>query len=102
VKNAGYLGTVVDGIINFPSFERNGGTYQGVAYMGGSGYYAGQNGKIQIILPSANTYARNIAKAKASNTAKATLTKSFSGERMDMKQIKILDRTIEVTVEPLF
>ena len=94
VKNAGYLGTVVDGIINFPSFERNGGTYQGVTYMGESGYYAGQNGKIQIILPSAFDAVRNAAKVKVNNTSKKKLTKSFSGEQVDIKQLKVINVSI--------
>lgn len=36
--------------------------------MGESGYLAGMNGKIEITLPGANAFARNMAKAKAENT----------------------------------
>lgn len=86
VKNAGYLGAVVDGVIKFPTFERDGGIYQGIIFEGESGYYSGMNGKIEIVLPGANAFARNMAKAEA-NTAKRNLSKKSVKAEMKMKKI---------------
>lgn len=70
VKAAGYLGTLVDGHITFPVFERtvkdedgNESTayYQGFLYMGESGYYAGADGAIEITLPGAVTEKARLA-----------------------------------------
>lgn len=93
VKNAGYLGAVVDGVIKFPTFERDGGIYQGIIFEGESGYYSGMNGKIEIVLPGANAFARNMAKAEA-NTAKRNLSKKSVKAEKKMK--KLLNRTVEV------
>lgn len=96
VKAAGYLGAVVEGVIKFPVFEREGGTYQGIVYMGESGYYAGMTNKIEIVLPGANAFARNMAKAMA-NTAKRNLSKSsISAAKAEKKMKKLLNRTVEV------
>lgn len=86
VKKAGYLGAVVDGVIKFPTFERDGGIYQGIIFEGESGYYSGMNGKIEIVLPGANAFARNMAKAEA-NTAKRNLSKKSVKAEMKMKKI---------------
>lgn len=40
--------------------QSNGSNYQGVIFMGESGYLAGMNGKIEITLPGANAFARNM------------------------------------------
>ena len=72
VKGAGYLGTVASGVITFPTFEQEGEDgvtkFQGVVYMGSSGYLAGINEKMEIVLPGASAYARNLAKAKSTIT----------------------------------
>lgn len=86
VKNAGYLGAVVDGVIKFPTFERDGGIYQGIIFEGESGYYSGMNGKIEIVLPGANAFARNMAKAEA-NTAKRNLSKKSVKAELKMKKL---------------
>lgn len=86
VKKAGYLGAVVDGVIKFPTFERDGGIYQGIIFEGESGYYSGMNGKIEIVLPGANAFARNMAKAEV-NTAKRNLSKKSVKAEMKMKKI---------------
>lgn len=74
VKSNGLLGKVVDGVITFPAFnyDKSDGTqgiYQGLLYEGESGpYYAAYNGKMQIVLPESNAFARNMAKANNEST----------------------------------
>ena len=91
VKGAGYLGKVVDGVITFPTFtQSNGSNYQAILFMGDSGYLAGMNGRMEIVLPGANAFARNMAKAKAENTKREAIKKSFSGAKASLKLNKIL------------
>ena len=91
VKGAGYLGKVVDGVITFPNFSKEGGKpsetpgFQAILYMGESGYYAGMNGKMEIVLPGANAFARNMAIAKANTTKREFAKKSFSGVKTGLK-----------------
>ena len=86
VKGAGYLGKVVDGVITFPTFKQeNGSTFQAILYMGTSGYLAGMNGKMEIVLPGANAFARNMAIAKANTTKREFAKKSFSGVKTGLK-----------------
>ena len=77
VKAEGMLGTLKDGIITFPTFERtksDGSTaiYQGLLFED-TGYYAGGNGAIKLVLPDAVTPA---AKKKV-----ASLKKAYDFER---------------------
>ena len=70
VKAAGYLGTLVDGVITLPAFERqtdNGvAYYQGITYMGSSGYYGCTNAAFKLVLPEAVTaQARKVAADQA-------------------------------------
>ena len=72
VKAAGMLGTLKDGVITFPAFERqkSDGTtaiYQALLFED-SGYYAGSNGAVKLVLPDAVTPA---AKKKAAAQRKA-------------------------------
>ncbi|MEE0871417.1 MAG: hypothetical protein U0L52_08650, partial [Bacteroidaceae bacterium] len=86
VKGAGYLGKVADGVITFPTFKQeNGSTFQAILYMGTSGYLAGMNGKMEIVLPGANAFARNMAIAKANTTKREFAKKSFSGVKTGLK-----------------
>jgi len=76
LKGYGYLGTVADGMITFPTFakdpeDESKGIYQGVVFLGSDGYYCGGNGKIEITLPTASTFAKSMAKAKANITRHA-------------------------------
>lgn len=88
VKAAGYLGKVSEGVIVFPTFtQSNGTTYQGILFMGESGYLAGMNGKMEITLPSSNAFAKNIAKAKANITKRNSLKKSFFGVKADKRMV---------------
>lgn len=90
VKGAGYLGKVVDGVITFPTFKQeNGSTFQAILYMGTSGYLAGMNSKLEIVLPGANTFARNMAIAKANTTKREYAKKSFSGVKATKKINKL-------------
>ena len=90
VKGAGYLGKVVDGVITFPTFKQeNGSTFQAILYMGTSGYLAGMNSKLEIVLPGANTFARNMAIAKANTTKREFAKKSFSGVKATKKINKL-------------
>ena len=105
IKGAGYFGKVIDSAIMFPTFTAKNEQqtkYQGYLYMGESGYYAGMNSKIEIVLPSANTFARNMAIAKANTTKRNFSKNSFSGKLMDVKHMKAISHTIETTVEHLF
>ena len=88
VKAAGYLGKVSEGVIVFPTFtQSNGTTYQGILFMGESGYLAGINSKMEITLPSSNAFAKNIAKAKANITKRNSLKKSFFGVKADKRMV---------------
>ena len=101
LKEAGYMGAVMDGVIRFPAFSFNASdgskrAYQGILYEGGSGYYSATNAQLEIVLPSANAFARNMAVAKAKTTQRTALKKSFSGVKVDVKMKKLfLDSNIE-------
>lgn len=96
VKGAGYLGKVAEGVIVFPTFtQSNGATYQAILFMGESGYLAGMNSKMEITLPGANTFARNMAIAKANTTKREMAKKSFSGAKANLKLKKLLNLQAE-------
>ena len=99
VKGAGYLGKVTEGVITFPTFTQDSGaTYQAILYMGSSGYLAGMNGKMEIVLPGANTFARNMAIAKANTTKREMAKKAFSGVKagLDIQNLKKSRRALDV------
>lgn len=103
VKGAGYLGKVVEGVITFPTFtQSNGATYQGILYMGESGYLAGMNSKMEITLPGANAFARNMAIAKANTTKREMAKKSFSGVKATKKMKKLFNLTADSMDTPNF
>lgn len=108
VKGAGYLDKVVDGVITFPNFSKEDGKpsatpgFQALLYMGDSGYYAGMNGKMEITLPGANTFARNMAIAKANTTKREMAKKSFSGVKANLKLKKLLNLQAEECGTPNF
>ena len=53
LKSEGFMGTLKDGVITFPSITTESGMiYQGILYLGDKGYYGG-NGDFKIVLPSA-------------------------------------------------
>ena len=95
------MGAVMDGVIRFPAFsftvsDGSKRAYQGILYEGGSGYYSATNAQLEIVLPSANAFARNMAVAKAKTTQRTALKKSFSGVKVDVKMKKLfLDSNIE-------
>ena len=96
VKGAGYLGKVAEGVIVFPTFtQSNGATYQAILFMGESGYLAGMNSKMEITLPGANAFARNMAIAKANTTKREMAKKSFSGAKANLKLKKLLNLQAE-------
>lgn len=68
VKNAGLLGTLKDGVITLPNMEREteaGVTYyQGIVYMGTSGYYAGMKDGFCVTLPGAAAQAPKYARSQ--------------------------------------
>lgn len=73
VKANGLLGTVVDGVITLPVLEReasDGSTayYQGLVYLGDTGYYGCPRGAFKLVLPGASAEVR----AKARSAAKAS------------------------------
>ena len=94
VKAAGYLGTLKDGIITLPVFERetDNGTayYQGLTVMGTSSYYGCTNGAFKLVLPEAVS---GEARAKARSMAKArSFEKRLNGKNKgySIKQMRIL------------
>lgn len=103
VKGAGYLGKVAEGVIVFPTFtQSNGATYQAILFMGESGYLAGMNSKMEITLPGANAFARNMAIAKANTTKREMAKKSFSGAKASLKLKKLLNLQADVCDTPNF
>ena len=101
LKANGYMGAVIDGVIKFPAFEfesSNGSkkVYQGILYEGASGYYSATNGQIEIVLPGANAFARNMAVAKANTTKREMGKKSFSGVKASKKLNKLFNLTAEI------
>lgn len=103
VKGAGYLGKVAEGVIVFPTFtQSNGATYQAILFMGESGYLAGMNSKMEITLPGANAFARNMAIAKANTTKREMAKKSFSGAKANLKLKKLLNLQAEECGTPNF
>lgn len=66
IKEKGYGGTLADGVIKFPLLSNSSGAkFQGYVYGAGELFnYAGMNGKFEITLPSANAFAKNMAKAR--------------------------------------
>lgn len=103
VKNYGYLGSVVEGTITFPVIDNEGTNMQGYVYADGELFnYAGMNGKIEIVLPEANAFAHNMAKAKANSTKREAIKKSFSGIKASRKRAIFLNRAVEVYATPNF
>ena len=96
LKAEGYMGTLKDGVITLPVFERqtsDGATalYQGLVYMGSDGYYAGSNGAFKLVLPEAVSAS---ARAKAKSMKRAIsfekkLKKHVASKGYSMKQIRI-------------
>jgi hypothetical protein len=92
LKAAGYLGTLVDGIISLPVFEtetNSGSTllYQGLTYLGDNGYYGCMNGAFRLLLPEAVTSG---AREKAVRQAKArNFEKRLKGGKIDRKALRI-------------
>ena len=108
IKNAGFLGKAVEGVIKFPTFSMetgeptDGAGYQGTRYKGESAYYSGINSKIEIVLPGANAFARNMAKAKANSSVRNAGKLSPAGIKASRKRAKFLNRTVEVYATPNF
>lgn len=96
LKAEGYMGTLKDGVITLPVFEReasDGSTalYQGLLYMGSSGYYACSNGAFKLVLPEAVSAS---ARAKAKSMKRAIsfekkLKKHVASKGFGMKQLRI-------------
>ena len=94
LKAEGYLGTLKDGVITLPVFERETedgiALYQGLVYMGTSGYYAGSNGGFKLVLPEAVPAS---ARAKARSMKRAISfekrMKKLASKGYSMKQIRI-------------
>ena len=83
LKDAGYLGTLRDGVITLPIMERElsdgkKAQYQGfVTIIGRGTYYAGVDGEFKLILPGSP--ALNIAKKAASKMPHNNGSKQFKG-----------------------
>lgn len=82
VKNAGLLGTLKDGVITLANIERetdNGITYyQGIVYMGTSGYYGGIQDGFRVTLPGAAAEAPKYARSQfVKNLERTFIGKQF-------------------------
>lgn len=91
VKAAGYLGTLVDGVITLPVLETTGSDgnpiqFQGITYMGTNGYYGGGNGAFKLVLPEAVSSEARARAAKANTFARHL----NAYKKVDMKQLKAL------------
>lgn len=88
LKNYGYLGTLKDGVITLPTFKVEGKDmyYQGLVYLGTSGYYGGANGAFKVVLPEAVT-ATAKAKAKASVKKAKSVRRTLNGVKMEMAPV---------------
>ena len=94
LKGKGYLGSVVDGVIKFPLLSNGSADFQGYVYGGGELFnYAGKNNKIEITLPSANAFAKNMAKAKAKVSAAKIQKGKISAKKVEKMHIGMLPRT---------
>ena len=94
LKKNGYMGAVIDGVIKFPKFpftasDGSEKVYQGILYEGASGYYSATNGQLEIVLPSANAFARNMAIAKSNTTKREVAKIVFSGVKATKKINKL-------------
>jgi hypothetical protein len=70
LKDAGYLGKVIDGVIKLPTFA-NGEEYQGVVYYGSKAYYGCKGFKVVLPEAVASQEANAPAKVAASKFARS-------------------------------
>lgn len=94
LKKNGYMGAVIDGVIKFPKFpftasDGSEKVYQGILYEGASGFYSATNGQLEIVLPGANAFARNMAIAKSNTTKREVAKMVFSGVKATKKINKL-------------
>ena len=98
VKAAGYLGTLVDGVITLPVLERDlsdgsKGVYQGLTIMGTSAYYGATNGAFKLVLPEAVSAEARAKAAKRAKAQKFARHLNAYNKKMSMKQLRaILNR----------
>ena len=103
LKDAGYLGEVVDGVITLPVFEReasDGSTmkYQGLTWIGDNGYYGCPNGEFKVVLPSAAAEVR----AKARSAAKASdFARRLFGASLNAHKVQKHIRALMVSNDPI-
>ena len=97
LKNYGYFGTLKDGVITFPSFNHKNSdgevdyTYQGYTIFSAEEYYyMGNNGELQIVLPSA---------VSASAKRAAQFEKRFNAFNRDAKKNHQKTRKPKVALE---
>ena len=105
LKAAGYMGTLVDGVITLPVFEAEAADgsitkYQGLTIMGTNGYYGGGHGAFKLVLPQAVS---SDARAKAAKRAKA---QSFARHlnaynKINSKQMKTMAHRMAPVVRNL-
>lgn len=87
LKEYGYFGKLQDGVISFPVFVTEDGSteYQGITYMGSSGYYGGLNKSVSIALPEA-----------VSASAKARANKAKAVKHADKAHGKVASKTMRL------
>ncbi len=95
LKEAGFLGTLKDGIITLPVFDTqmsDGSTlyYQGLTVLGSNAYYGCQHGEFALILPEAMTETAR-AKARANVKARNFAKRLYGNNKgFSMKQIRTI------------
>lgn len=86
LKEAGYLGTLVDGVITLPSFRTNSGnSYQGIQFDDDGGYYVGVADGFRLVLPEAVT--SEVRKRVAAANNWTTTVRQFNGKKVARRDL---------------
>ena len=95
VKAAGYLGTLVDGVITLPVLETTASDgspmqFQGVTIMGSSTYYGATNGAFKLVLPEAVSAEARAKAAKRAKAQKFARHLNAYNTKMNIKQFRAI------------
>ena len=107
LKADGYLGTLVDGVITLPVFETTASDgsplqFQGITYMGTSGYYGATNGAFKLVLPEAVSASARATAAKRAKAQKFARHLNAYNKKMSMKELKaVMNRMAPVKADTM-